>query len=156
LTTPTNYQPKAKETPMTKAKETPMTDEEMARGPEQPDTAWSLNNLAAHRVNVEASLQREEKLMSVNCRFALDEKRYVIDTVNAANSGKGYCHEGAPEDDKYLRERVLQNRLHQMLEKLFLNLRPMQKLPTGQEYKPQNEEAFAVWRALLDIFGHHS
>src|SRR5215831_8009608 len=47
------------------------------------------------------------KHMSSNCRFALDEKRYVIDAVNVVNSGKGYCHEGAPEDDKYLRERVL-------------------------------------------------
>jgi hypothetical protein len=40
--------------------------------------------------------------MSVNCRFALDEKRNVIDAVNAANSGKAYCHESHPEDDKYL------------------------------------------------------
>ena len=40
--------------------------------------------------------------MSVNCRFALDEERYVIDAVNVANSGKVQCHEGAPEDDKYL------------------------------------------------------
>jgi hypothetical protein len=30
--------------------------------------------------------------MSVNCRFALDEKRNVIDAVNVANSGKAYCH----------------------------------------------------------------
>jgi hypothetical protein len=26
--------------------------------------------------------------MITNCRFALDEKRYVIDLLNAANSGK--------------------------------------------------------------------
>jgi hypothetical protein len=43
----------------------------------------------------------------MNCRFNLDERRYVIDTVNANNSGKGYCHEGASEDDRYLRDRVL-------------------------------------------------
>jgi hypothetical protein len=43
--------------------------------------------------------------MSINCRFALDEKRYVIDQLNPANSGKGYCHEGDLEDDIYLRER---------------------------------------------------
>ena len=31
----------------------------------------------------------------------------VIDLLNPANSGKGYCHEGDPEDDEHLRERVL-------------------------------------------------
>ena len=88
--------------------------------------------------------------MSVNCRFALDEKRYVIDAVNAANSGKGYCHEGDPEDDKYLRERVLMIRLGGLIEKLIINLRPMQKLPSGEEYKPFNEEAIPIWRAVLN------
>jgi len=88
--------------------------------------------------------------MSVNCRFALDEKRNVIDAVNVANSGKAYCHEGAPEDDKYLRERVLMIRLSGMIEKLITNLRPMQKLPSGEEYKPVNEESRSIWLALLD------
>ena len=88
--------------------------------------------------------------MSGNCRFALDEKRYVIDAVNVANSGKGYCHEDAPEDDKYLRKRVLMIRLSEMIEKLIVNLRPMQKLPSGEEYKPKNEESFAIWWATLD------
>jgi hypothetical protein len=58
--------------------------------------------------------------MSINCRFALDEKRNVIDAVNVANSGKAYCHEGDPEDDKYLRERVLIIRLSGMIEKLII------------------------------------
>ncbi len=78
--------------------------------------------------------------MSVNCRFALDEKRNVIDAVNAANSGKVYCHEGHPEDDKDLRERVLFIRLSGMIKKLIINLRPRQKLPSGEEYEPFNEE----------------
>ena len=88
--------------------------------------------------------------MITNCRFALDEKRYVIDLLNPANSGKGYCHKGDPEDDKYLRERVLMVRLGEMLDKLIINLRPMQKLPSGGEYKPHNEESFAIWWAMLD------
>src|SRR5262249_41308812 len=88
--------------------------------------------------------------MSANCRFALDEKRYVIDAVNVANSGKGYCHEGDPEDDKYLRERVLMIRLSEMIKKLIIDLRTMQKLPSGEEYKPDNEESFAIWWATLD------
>ncbi len=87
--------------------------------------------------------------MSVNCRFALDEKRNVIDAVNVANSGKAYCHEGDPEDDKYLRERVLIIRLHEMIDKLVINLRPRQKLPSGEEYKPSNEESVSIWPALL-------
>src|SRR5262245_61726752 len=69
-------------------------------------------------------LPREEKHMSGNCRFALDENRRVIDTVSVANSGKGYCHKGDPEDDKYLRERVLMVRLGEMIDKL---LRPRAK-----------------------------
>src|SRR5262249_46004532 len=88
--------------------------------------------------------------MSANCRFALDEKRYVIDAVNVANSGKGYCHEGDPEDDRYLRERVLMIHLSEMIDKLIINLRPVQKLPSGKQYKPHNEESFAIWVAILD------
>ena len=88
--------------------------------------------------------------MSANCRFALDEKRYIIDAVNVANSGKGYCHEGDPEDDKYLRERVLMVRLGEMLKKLIINLRPMKKLPSGEEYEPHNEESSDIWWAIVD------
>src|SRR5262249_15002800 len=88
--------------------------------------------------------------MSINCRFALDEKRYVIDLLNPPNYGKGYCHEGPAEDESYVRERVLMVPLGEMLDKLIINLRPMQKLPSGEEYKPHNEESFAIWRAMLD------
>jgi hypothetical protein len=87
--------------------------------------------------------------MSNNRRFALDEKRNVIDAVNATNSGKAYCHEGDPEDDKYLRERVLLIRLSGMIKKLIINLRPRQKLPSGEEYEPFNEESDSIWLALL-------
>jgi len=88
--------------------------------------------------------------MSVNCRFALDEKRNVIDAVNVANSGKAYCHEGDPEDDGHLRECILMIHLRKMIDKLIINLRPMQKLPSGEEYKPDNEESFAIWWAMLN------
>ena len=70
--------------------------------------------------------------MSNNRRFALDEKRNVIDAVNPANSGKGYCHEGDPEDDRHLRERVLMVRLGEMSSKLIINLRPMEKCAIGR------------------------
>jgi hypothetical protein len=88
--------------------------------------------------------------MNIDCRFTLDENRKVIDAVNVANSGKGYCHEGAPEDDKHLRERVLMVRLREIIDKLIIDLRPMQKLPSGEEYEPHNEESFAIWWAMLD------
>jgi hypothetical protein len=87
--------------------------------------------------------------MSINCRFALDEKRYVIDLLNPANSGKCLCLQGDPEDDSYLRERVLMVRLKEMLDKLIINLRPMQKSSWGEEYEPHNEESFAIWWAML-------
>src|SRR5262245_1800577 len=88
--------------------------------------------------------------MSSNGRFTLDERRYVIDAVNADNSRKVYCFEGAPEDDKHLRERVLWIRLAEILGKLFINLRPMQKSPSGEEYKPHNEACSAISWALLE------
>jgi hypothetical protein len=88
--------------------------------------------------------------MTSNCRFTLDERRYVIDAVNVANSGKGYCHDGNPEGDKHLRERVLMVRLAEILRKLIIDLRPMQKLPSGEEYKPRNEQSFAIWWTMLD------
>ena len=65
--------------------------------------------------------------MSTNCRFVLDETRNVIDKVNVANSGKGYCHEGDPEDDKHLRLRILMVLLGKLVDKLIINLRPMQR-----------------------------
>jgi hypothetical protein len=89
--------------------------------------------------------------MSVNCRFALDEKRKIIDAVNAANSGKAYpCFEGDPEDDKHLRESVLVVRLSELVKKLIINLRPREKGPWGEEeYEPRNEEADSISTALF-------
>jgi hypothetical protein len=88
--------------------------------------------------------------MSVNCRFTLDEQRNVIDAVNVANSGKGYCHVDAPEDDTHLRERVLMVRLGEPTDKLIINLRPMQKTWSGGEaFKPFNEESHAIYEAML-------
>jgi hypothetical protein len=87
--------------------------------------------------------------MSTNCRFFLDERRHIVDAVNVANSGKCRCFEGESEDDKGLRERVLQMRLHKLTDKLIINLRPMQRDASGHEYKPTNEEADAIGTALL-------
>src|SRR5215831_6983940 len=88
--------------------------------------------------------------MSINCRFALDEERLVIDAVNVANTGKAYysldCHEGDPEDDKHLRECILQMQLSKMIDKLIINSRPVQK-----PFAPRNY-SFAMWEASFAIF----
>ena len=89
--------------------------------------------------------------MSNSRRFALDEKRYVIDAVNPANSGKAApFFEGDPEDDKHLRESVLMVRLSELVKKLIINLRPREKAPWGEEeYEPRNEEADSTSTALF-------
>ncbi len=87
--------------------------------------------------------------MSTNQRFVLNEKRCVVDTLNPANSAKGYCHEDDAEDDRHLRERVLMIRLGDILDKLIIYLRPMKKLPSGEEYKPSNDEVHAISRAIF-------
>ena len=85
--------------------------------------------------------------MITNCRFALDERRHVIDAINSVNYGKGYFHEGDPEDDGICLQRVLLIRLSGMIEKLIINLRPRQKLPSGEEYEPHDGEV------LRDLVG---
>lgn len=86
--------------------------------------------------------------MSTNHRFSLNEARYVIDMQNPANDGKGYCHHGDPEDDVYLRERVLQVRLGEVLSALIIPVEPMKKDLFGKEYQI-NEEVQSISRALL-------
>jgi hypothetical protein len=89
--------------------------------------------------------------MSINCGFALDERRNIIDAVNVANSGKTYCSKGTPEDEKHLRERILMLHLDEMIDKLIINLSPMQRDALGQEYKPANEDSFAISWAILGM-----
>jgi hypothetical protein len=87
--------------------------------------------------------------MIMNHRFSLNEGRYIIDTLNPANTGKGYCHLGDPEDDNHLRERVLLVHLDDLLDKLIINLNPMETLPSGEKYQPFNEQRFAVCRSVF-------
>jgi len=92
----------------------------------------------------------EETTMTENCRFVLDGGRYVIDLLNPANSGKAYCHQGNPEDDIYLRERVLMVVLGERLEKLIHDGQPKLKdWRSGKEYQPYNHDRLAVGSAIL-------
>src|SRR5262249_28727090 len=84
-----------------------------------------------------------------SCRFALDERRRVIDAVNLANSGKGYCHEGDPEDDRHLRQRVLIVLLGEIIDKLIVNPKPIQKSLSGEEHEPFNYARYAISRTML-------
>src|SRR5215831_18582154 len=91
--------------------------------------------------------------MSINCRFALDEERHVIDAVNVANSGKAYhSHECGPDDDKHLRECILKMHLSQMIDKLIRNSRPEQNFPFASRNGTfaMWEASFAIFRAMLD------
>jgi hypothetical protein len=89
--------------------------------------------------------------MSTNQRFVLNEKCDVTDMLNPASSVSGhYNNDAAPEDDRHLRERVLRKRLSDLLDKLIINLRPMQKDPSGREYQPSNEECHAIWWAVFN------
>src|SRR5262245_46046468 len=113
------------------------------RGSAQGSYEWSVKHSTSRRTN----LQGEEP-MTRNHRFSLNEARYVIDMQNPANDGKGYCHHDAPEDDVYLRERVLQVRLDEVLSALIIPTEPMKKDRFG-EYQPFNEEKHSIWWALL-------
>ena len=87
--------------------------------------------------------------MTINQRFSINEDRNAIDSINPSNSAKGYCHEGAPDDDRYLRNRVLMVRLGDLVDNLIINTNPKKRDFQGVEYQPFNEERFSVWRALL-------
>jgi hypothetical protein len=86
--------------------------------------------------------------MSTNQRFALDKASRVIDSLNPANSG-GYCHDDSHQDDRHLRESILMVRLDEIVDKLIINLRPLQRDFRGIEYQPCNEESRSL---LLSVF----
>jgi hypothetical protein len=90
--------------------------------------------------------------MSTNQRFILNEKCHVTDILNPANSVHAhYNDDGAPEDDRHLRECVLRKRLSDLLDMLIINLRPMAKLPDAQEYQTFNEECSAIEWAVFHV-----
>ena len=85
--------------------------------------------------------------MKTNQRFVLNENCDVTDMLNPANSmcGRYYDNDGAPADDRHLREHVLRKRLLDLLDRLIINPRPRQKASDGQEYQPSNQESVAIW-----------
>jgi hypothetical protein len=55
-----------------------------------------------------------------------------------------------PADDRHLREHVLRKRLLDLLDRLIINLRPMQKHLDGQEYQPFNQEGSTIRGLVFD------
>ena len=83
-----------------------------------------------------------------NIRFTLDANRRVIDALNPANSGKGYCHKGAPEDDTHLRNCVLRACMREILDKLW----PVTKISlAGKDFSLSSweDERHAVLTLIL-------
>jgi hypothetical protein len=81
-------------------------------------------------------IMRRRENMSSNRRFVLNEGRCILDTLNPSNDAHYCLDQDEPEDEKYLRERVLMRRLHVPINKLIVNRRPLEKLPSGEYYQP--------------------
>jgi hypothetical protein len=88
--------------------------------------------------------------MTTNQRFSLTEDRHVIDRLNPRNNRKAWCHEGDREDDIRLRERLLWNRLADLVESLIVNRNPVAMLPNGETYQPFFEERHSISWALYN------
>jgi len=86
--------------------------------------------------------------MAANQRFSVSHDRYVIDHLNSSNNGKGYCHEGDPENDTHLRERLLWCCLAELTERLIVNAAPMEMAPDGKLYQPFCSERHSICVAL--------
>jgi len=86
--------------------------------------------------------------MAANQRFSVAHDRYVIDHLNSSNNGKGYCHEGDPENDTHLRERLLWCCLADLTERLIVNAATMKIAPDGKLYQPFCSERHSISVAL--------
>jgi hypothetical protein len=89
--------------------------------------------------------------MTIHRRFTVDENGTVIDTINPANTGKISWDPHDPEGDRYLRERILWERLCDLTDKLIVNRRPVERLPTGAEYRPR----MIPWVIFKTILASH-
>ena len=85
--------------------------------------------------------------MTINQRFSINEDRNVIDRLTSKVS-KARCHEGDPEHDAYLRERMLWDCLAELTERLIVNTAPLERSPDGQLYQPVCEESHSICVAL--------
>jgi hypothetical protein len=85
--------------------------------------------------------------MPINQRFVLNENRDVIDMFNP-DGPKGYCHEGSPESQIYLRESILSVRLGKLVDDLII-IQPDQKSPGGELCYERHSILRPLWAAIL-------
>src|SRR5258708_2688637 len=89
-------------------------------------------------------IQKQKKIAPKN-RFVVDERRNVVDTLNPLGR-KGYCHKGDSEDQAYLRTKIVDVCLYQLVCDLIINVESGQESSRGQHNEPFNDVAFAIWR----------
>jgi hypothetical protein len=91
---------------------------------------------------------RKAKTMTKTKRFVVTGDRNIIDTLNLAKSPNGYCHQCDPEDDIYLRERVLSARLGDLVGDLIIDPpRDRSGLP-GKKSSPFDPVRHSIWWML--------
>src|SRR5262245_18092400 len=78
----------------------------------------------------------QEKHVSSNPRFVIKEEGHVIDTLTLISDTHVRLAQEEGQDQKFLRERLFMGRLLGLIEKLIVNRRPMEKLPTGNLSQP--------------------
>jgi hypothetical protein len=84
--------------------------------------------------------------MSSNCRFVLNEKRRIVDTFHSTCDTHCWVAQDDPEDEKYLRECVLQRRLNDPIDKLIVNRGPC----TCAEYDSSKNEASEIQWVIVE------
>jgi hypothetical protein len=91
-------------------------------------------------------LPQKDKDMTTIKRFVLDHERNVIDTLNPTGP-TGLLFDDEPEDEIYLREKILRECLFEPVDDLIINVQPEKTDSWGEPY---NEEAHAIRRAILN------
>jgi hypothetical protein len=123
-------------------------------GERQSDGAKTRAGKPCQTASAEPTSEKGEDMTAMQ-RFVLDENHDVIDKLNPTGP-KGYCHEGEPEDEMYLREQILWQRLFKPVDDLIINRRSEEMLRDGTRYQPGNDEAHAIsWTIYTTIQASH-
>ena len=85
--------------------------------------------------------------MTTAQRFALDDKRNVIDLLNPTGPKDRWIG-GRPANEMHMREQILSVRLGVLVDDLIINQQPKQTNSQGKKYKPFDEESGAIQRAI--------
>jgi hypothetical protein len=86
--------------------------------------------------------------MNTKRRFVLSKDHQIIDTLNATRPPL-YLPEDAPDDEKYLRERVFIGRLPALVNKLIFRSDPDRSDCWSREFV--SKEAYEIFHALIPV-----